>query len=450
MPPTLSPSHAHHYATQYIPRTPHDETYQIPASLSFLNGSSQLADHEFVLSAPPVPSNFDSAGAYLANQASSYAYSDSETTAWNDPRSAGVGTSDRIFSWNTQIQSNLHKASVTSPPSSSEIPLFSAMAIPLRSRPRSPSVPSVPAALPRRPLPLPPAAFVAPAGSTSTAVHDTRYTGGIPQQDSPAQTALPRPEARQTESACSHNSGSSGKVKEKKHGCWMCHKTFDRPSTLRKHLLVHTGEKAHACNICGRRFGVLSNLNRHVRRCAQKPVNKGSSSGSASDPHSPAADITADSASGTTAPAQSVPPSVSAPRHRIYTSAERSTASAETTPQPTSRKRDSSRSTSQVDPLSMAIESRTKRRRRAPSPSRWIPPSLSNFNLSHYPKSLPVPLPPVAEGFYNGVWEERNSYDENTDAAPYHPKGWSGKLPGPGLVGKDVSNTSALGKVLVF
>ncbi|PIL30847.1 transcription factor [Ganoderma sinense ZZ0214-1] len=31
--------------------------------------------------------------------------------------------------------------------------------------------------------------------------------------------------------------------KKKMHQCMMCHKSFDRPSTLRKHLLVHTGEK---------------------------------------------------------------------------------------------------------------------------------------------------------------------------------------------------------------
>ncbi|KAJ7259801.1 hypothetical protein C8J57DRAFT_491524 [Mycena rebaudengoi] len=70
--------------------------------------------------------------------------------------------------------------------------------------------------------------------------------------------------------------------REKKHGCTMCHKRFDRPSTLKKHLLVHTGEKAYQCPICERRFGVQSNLNRHIRRCSLREVHTHSSAGVAS------------------------------------------------------------------------------------------------------------------------------------------------------------------------
>lgn len=59
--------------------------------------------------------------------------------------------------------------------------------------------------------------------------------------------------------------------------------------------------------------------------------------------------------------------------------------------------------------------------------------------------------------------EERDSWDENVDLNPYHPYGWNGVLPGPGLGhglgfgGKDVRNLSlggrgghVLGRLLVF
>ena len=95
-----------------------------------------------------------------------------------------------------------------------------------------------------------------------------------------------------------------------------------------------------------------------------------------------------------------------------------------------------------------------KRRRRAPSPTRWIPFSLLAFDLTpaEYHKSTPVPLPPVKPSM-NGQWiEERNSWDENVGIAPYHTD-WTGKLPGPGfrighgfgLGGRDVANLGAGG-----
>ncbi|KAK7019733.1 hypothetical protein VNI00_017973 [Paramarasmius palmivorus] len=166
-------------------------------------------------------------------------------------------------------------------------------------------------------------------------------------------------------------------TRERKHACTMCHKRFDRPSTLKKHLLVHT---AFQCETCGRRFGVASNLNRHVRRCILKPVNaRHSSSGS---------------------------------------------------PEASSR----GRSTSSSPPRNTVASARPaaqKRRRRAPSPSRWIPNSLRNFVLEAPVKTSCIPLPPVRPS----QWEERNSYDENVGSAPYHPREWqyNPKLPGPGL-----------------
>jgi hypothetical protein len=103
-----------------------------------------------------------------------------------------------------------------------------------------------------------------------------------------------------------------------------------------------------------------------------------------------------------------------------------------------------------------------KRRRRAPSPSQWIPGTLLNFNLHSEDsyRATTVPLPPVRR---NLPREERNSWDENVNNTPYHPGGWSGTLPGPGLGqgiglgGKDVRNVNfggkggfMLGRVLVF
>ncbi|KAH7925671.1 hypothetical protein BV22DRAFT_1010705 [Leucogyrophana mollusca] len=80
----------------------------------------------------------------------------------------------------------------------------------------------------------------------------------------------------------------------------------------------------------------------------------------------------------------------------------------------------------------------SKRRRRAPSPSQWIPTSLLPFNLFSidFTKSTSVPLPPVSafKDASSDEWiEERDSWNENVGLTPYHPCGWGGALPGPGL-----------------
>ncbi|KDQ52953.1 hypothetical protein JAAARDRAFT_39670 [Jaapia argillacea MUCL 33604] len=232
------------------------------------------------------------------------------------------------------------------------------------------------------------------------------------------------------------------KPKEKKHACWMCHKAFDRPSTLRKHLLVHTGEKAHACSICGRRFGVLSNLNRHMKRCSQNPANAIKSE-SSSDGNSPI--------DGTPVPSssKSTPP----PRPLLQRGQKR-----RASPTPSPHPLSAAPSEGSPSPTPPA-DCKPKRRRRAPSPSRWIPSSLRFFNLTFFPRSIPVPLSPVVPygtPFTGPMWEERNSYDndeddeevENHHVGLYHPRGWKGTLPGPGLMGKDMLNTT--GKILVF
>ncbi|KAF7340384.1 C2H2 conidiation transcriptional factor [Mycena venus] len=199
--------------------------------------------------------------------------------------------------------------------------------------------------------------------------------------------------------------------REKKHGCTMCHKRFDRPSTLKKHLLVHTGEKAFQCTICERRFGVMSNLNRHIRRCSLREVHLHGSAASASAPSA-------------SLPETSTP--VTGKRGRTPPPANSSDAASAPAPP-------------------------RKRRRRPPSPSRWIPASLLSFNIlaPEVTPPAPVPLLPVSPtrarprydsdvGSDGGpLWdEERDSYDENVGSAPYHPRDWekTHRLPGPGVV----------------
>lgn len=63
-----------------------------------------------------------------------------------------------------------------------------------------------------------------------------------------------------------------------RYKCNECFKTFSRPSSLRIHILSHTGEKPHICPQpdCGRRFSVQSNMRRHlkVHYCSSPPQQR--------------------------------------------------------------------------------------------------------------------------------------------------------------------------------
>ncbi|KAK0468841.1 hypothetical protein IW261DRAFT_1517107 [Armillaria novae-zelandiae] len=52
-----------------------------------------------------------------------------------------------------------------------------------------------------------------------------------------------------------------------KHICQTCHKSFNRPSSLRIHVNTHTGATPFRCPFpgCGREFNVNSNMRRHYR-----------------------------------------------------------------------------------------------------------------------------------------------------------------------------------------
>lgn len=187
------------------------------------------------------------------------------------------------------------------------------------------------------------------------------------------------------------------------------------------------------CDTCGRRFGVASNLNRHVKRCILKPVNtvtaNRTNQTSSSDSARPSQE--AASVSVPEAPAPATP----------------TIAPSDSDLRPNKRPRDDSSSLPSDQPRPS-----TKRRRRAPSPSQWIPTSLLPFNLfpTESSKATTVPLPPVTavKDEVSNEWiEERNSWAENVGLTPYHPCGWKGTLPGPALIGfggKDVGNVGLI------
>lgn len=208
---------------------------------------------------------------------------------------------------------------------------------------------------------------------------------------------------------------------------------------------------AFVCDTCGRRFGVASNLNRHVKRCITKPVN--TSLGTRSS-NSPPASLDSQPSPEYSSPTDSMSPRKKPSAITIATvskSGKRGRGSISPTDEgytsnPANAQSPPDASTSKKNPAPAP-----KRRRRAPSPSHWVPESLRNFNLQSEAsyRSAPVPLPPVRR---DPPREERDSWDENVSHLPYHPCGWSGVLPGPGLGqglglgGKDVRNVNFGGR----
>lgn len=199
---------------------------------------------------------------------------------------------------------------------------------------------------------------------------------------------------------------------------------------------------------------MASNLNRHVRKCILKPIHTASVSSNDSTSGSPSAHSVSPVPSNSS---QTQPCSMSGQNNK------RARDAAICADQLTVPAQGGQPGPSDIKPLIQ------KRRRRAPSPSQWIPYSLSHFNLSseELQKSTSVPLPPVTRRLPR---EERDSWDENVNASPspYHPRGWKNVLPGPGpglglgvypaFGGRDVRNnlniggngSYMLGRVLVF
>ena len=211
-------------------------------------------------------------------------------------------------------------------------------------------------------------------------------------------------------------------------------------SFIQKFQSKSTPPQAFVCDACGRRFGVNSNLNRHMKRCQlrnpsvspEEEPNEDADAAGDNDPIIPKSLVGYDLPSART---NEVPKAVPKKRQSISSSTSPSTADVGSTG---------------VSPI--PSQTSPKRRRRPTSPIQWVPASLLGFKLFpiEFAISTPVPLPPVTayQDPHTSEWiEERDSYDENVGANPYHPKDWKGKLPGPGLAfgGKDVRNLDVTG-----
>ncbi|XP_069193719.1 zinc finger protein 425-like [Procambarus clarkii] len=58
----------------------------------------------------------------------------------------------------------------------------------------------------------------------------------------------------------------------KTHQCPQCPKVFTCPGSVKRHMLVHSGDKPHECPECGKKFSRLGSMKRHMMvHAAERP-----------------------------------------------------------------------------------------------------------------------------------------------------------------------------------
>ncbi|XP_046563320.1 zinc finger protein 91-like [Haliotis rubra] len=63
-------------------------------------------------------------------------------------------------------------------------------------------------------------------------------------------------------------------TKERLHNCPECGKCFPRPTSLKKHMITHSGRKNHVCSVCSKAFLLQGSLRIHMRtHSGEKPYS---------------------------------------------------------------------------------------------------------------------------------------------------------------------------------
>ncbi|KAG9002329.1 hypothetical protein FRB93_011755 [Tulasnella sp. JGI-2019a] len=225
------------------------------------------------------------------------------------------------------------------------------------------------------------------------------------------------------------------------HVCSICNKGFERPSSLRTHMTVHSGEKPHHCTVptCTRRFSVLSNLRRHLRKHGINP-RTGLYFNSTSSSPTGATSQRRTSRRAALASTRGVGVNVAVDLDSDVSHDDEGDSSDYT----------GTRIESPTNRYGRHGIATTSSRVRNPTPQ-WVPESLKMllnaatltskppFDMTWCSSSVSVPLRPVRPSgspSSDHVYEERNSYDPYIPEEPYHPTQWVYRptLPGPGLV----------------